>query len=188
LAGLAISAFATLDVADQENSFLDEIKKPICCYGTGKGLSERKVLYGHVFRNAMLIVIAAFRQCLSRVLWRIADPSRQSLAWMLGPFWASKSGGRTGITPILFGHGSSLGLHRLGGRYSLSDLMYVVVDRRIDFGKREAEPFMRYPAEPNGGGGGGGGPPPRLALTLPATVGRIGAFGFRDPVRNFAVR
>ncbi|MCL4167533.1 UNVERIFIED_CONTAM: hypothetical protein GTU68_004930, partial [Idotea baltica] len=54
-----ISAFATLTLLTK-NSFLDEIKKHYVMTARAKGLSERKVLYGHVFRNAMLIVIAGF--------------------------------------------------------------------------------------------------------------------------------
>jgi microcin C transport system permease protein len=54
-----ISAFATLTLLTK-NSFLDEIKKQYVMTARAKGLSERRVLYGHVFRNAMLIVIAGF--------------------------------------------------------------------------------------------------------------------------------
>jgi len=59
-----ISAFATLTLLTK-NSFLDEIKKQYVVTARAKGLSERKVLYGHVFRNAMLIVIAGFPAVLS---------------------------------------------------------------------------------------------------------------------------
>ena len=54
-----ISAFATLTLLTK-NSFLDEIKKQYVITARAKGLPENKVLYGHVFRNAMLIVIAGF--------------------------------------------------------------------------------------------------------------------------------
>jgi hypothetical protein len=54
-----ISAFATLTLLTK-NSFLDEIKKQYVMTARAKGLSESRVLYGHVFRNAMLIVIAGF--------------------------------------------------------------------------------------------------------------------------------
>ena len=43
-----------------KNSFLDEIKKQYVMTAKAKGLTETRVLYGHVFRNAMLIVIAGF--------------------------------------------------------------------------------------------------------------------------------
>ena len=54
-----IASFATLTLLTK-NSFLDEIKKQYVMTARAKGLSERSVLYGHVFRNAMLIVIAGF--------------------------------------------------------------------------------------------------------------------------------
>src|SRR5262249_23500387 len=54
-----IAAFATLTLLTK-NSFLEEIRKQYVMTARAKGLSERRVLYGHVFRNAMLIVIAGF--------------------------------------------------------------------------------------------------------------------------------
>lgn len=59
LTAIAVSTFATLTLLTK-NSFLDEIKKQYVITARAKGLSERQVLYGHVFRNAMLIVIAGF--------------------------------------------------------------------------------------------------------------------------------
>ncbi|PTW62826.1 microcin C transport system permease protein [Breoghania corrubedonensis] len=59
LIAMALSAFATTTLLTK-NSFLDEIRKQYVVTARAKGLSERKVLYGHVFRNAMLIVIAGF--------------------------------------------------------------------------------------------------------------------------------
>jgi len=59
VASLVISAFATTTLLTK-NSFLDEIKKHYVVTARAKGLGEREVLYGHVFRNAMLIVIAGF--------------------------------------------------------------------------------------------------------------------------------
>ena len=55
----SITGFATLTLLTK-NSFLDEIKKHYVMTARAKGVTERKVLYGHVFRNAMLIVIAGF--------------------------------------------------------------------------------------------------------------------------------
>ena len=49
-----ISAFATLTLLTK-NSFLDEIQKQYVITARAKGLSERRVLYGHVFRNGMLL-------------------------------------------------------------------------------------------------------------------------------------
>ncbi len=59
LLAMATHAFATTTLL-VKNSFLDEIRKQYVLTARMKGLSERKVLYGHVFRNAMLIVIAGF--------------------------------------------------------------------------------------------------------------------------------
>lgn len=56
---MVISGFASLTLLTK-NSFLDEIGKQYVLTARSKGLSEKQVLYGHVFRNAMLIVIAGF--------------------------------------------------------------------------------------------------------------------------------
>src|SRR4029077_16577174 len=59
LISMALGAFATTTLLTK-NSFLDEIRKQYVMTARAKGCSERQVLYGHVFRNAMLIVIAGF--------------------------------------------------------------------------------------------------------------------------------
>ena len=59
LTAMVLSAFATTTLLTK-NSFLDEIRKQYVVTARAKGLSQRQVLYGHVFRNAMLIVIAGF--------------------------------------------------------------------------------------------------------------------------------
>jgi microcin C transport system permease protein len=59
LIALGVSSFATMTLLTK-NSFLDEIKKQYVVTARAKGLSENRVLYGHVFRNAMLLVIASF--------------------------------------------------------------------------------------------------------------------------------
>src|SRR5690606_19474889 len=59
LTALVLSAFATTTLLTK-NSFLDEIRKQYVITARAKGLSEGQVLYGHVFRNAMLIIIAGF--------------------------------------------------------------------------------------------------------------------------------
>nr|WP_319385356.1 microcin C ABC transporter permease YejB [uncultured Roseibium sp.] len=59
LIALSLSAFATLTLLTK-NSFLDEIRKQYVITARAKGLGESQVLYGHVFRNAMLIVVAGF--------------------------------------------------------------------------------------------------------------------------------
>ena len=59
LIALSLSAFATTTLLTK-NSFLDEIRKQYVTTARAKGLTDRKVLYGHVFRNAMLIIVAGF--------------------------------------------------------------------------------------------------------------------------------
>ena len=59
MTALVLGSFATSTLLTK-NSFLDEIKKSYVQTARMKGLTERRVLYGHVFRNAMLIVIAGF--------------------------------------------------------------------------------------------------------------------------------
>src|SRR5919108_553055 len=59
LTAMVLGAFATMTLLTK-NSFLDEIRKQYVVTARMKGLPERRVLYGHVFRNAMLIIIAGF--------------------------------------------------------------------------------------------------------------------------------
>ena len=61
---MAVGAFATTTLLTK-NSFLDEIRKQYVVTARAKGLSERQVLYKHVFRNAMLLLIASFPAAVS---------------------------------------------------------------------------------------------------------------------------
>ena len=80
LIAMALGAFATTTLLTK-NSFLDEIRKQYVVTARAKGLSERQVLYGHVFRNAMLIVIAGFPGAfISRLLRRLAADRDDLLA------------------------------------------------------------------------------------------------------------
>ena len=65
---MAIGGFATLTLLTK-NSFLEEIHKLYVVTGRAKGLTEQRVLYGHVFRNAMIIVIAGFPAALVSILF-----------------------------------------------------------------------------------------------------------------------
>jgi microcin C transport system permease protein len=129
-----ISAFATLTLLTK-NSFLDEIKKHYVMTARAKGLSEARVLYGHVFRNAMLIVIAGFPAVFIGVFFggSLIIETIFSLAGL----------GRLGFEaavardyPIVFGTLFIFGLIGLIVGL-LSDLCYVLVDPRIDFERRE---------------------------------------------------
>ena len=78
LFALGIGGFATMTLLTK-NSFLDEIKKQYVVTARAKGLTERQVLYGHVFRNAMLLVISGFPGALSRSLLRRIPAHRNGL-------------------------------------------------------------------------------------------------------------
>ncbi|MEM9577314.1 MAG: microcin C ABC transporter permease YejB [Pseudomonadota bacterium] len=129
-----ISAFATLTLLTK-NSFLDEIKKHYVMTARAKGLSERRVLYGHVFRNAMLIVIAGFPAVFIGVFF--------GGSLIIETIFSLDGLGRLGFEaavardyPIVFGTLFIFGLIGLIVGL-LSDLMYVLVDPRIDFERRE---------------------------------------------------
>ena len=129
-----ISAFATLTLLTK-NSFLDEIKKQYVITARSKGLSEGKVLYGHVFRNAMLIIIAGFPGIFISVFF--------GSSLIIETIFSLDGLGRMGFEaavardyPVVFGTLYMFGL--LGLVIGLlSDLMYVWVDPRIDFEVRQ---------------------------------------------------
>ena len=68
LAALTVGGFATLTMLTK-NTFLEEIGKQFVLTARAKGLTERRVLFGHVFRNAMLIVIAGFPAAFIGILF-----------------------------------------------------------------------------------------------------------------------
>lgn len=129
-----ISSFATLTLLTK-NSFLDEIKKHYVITARAKGLTERRVLYGHVFRNAMLIVIAGFPAVFVSVFF--------GGSVIIETIFSLDGLGRLGYEaavsrdyPVIFGTLFVFGLIGLVMGL-LSDLMYVWVDPRIDFDTRE---------------------------------------------------
>jgi microcin C transport system permease protein len=129
-----IAAFATLTLLTK-NSFLDEIKKQYVVTAKAKGLSERKILYGHVFRNAMLIVIAGFPAVFIGVFF--------GGSLIIETIFSLDGLGRLGFEaavardyPVIFGTLFFFGLIGLVVGI-LSDLMYVFIDPRIDFESRE---------------------------------------------------
>ena len=130
-----ISSFATLTLLTK-NSFLEEIKKQYVMTARAKGLSEGKVLYGHVFRNAMLIIIAGFPGIFVSVFF--------AGSLIIETVFSLDGLGRLGFEsavnrdyPVLFG---TLWVFSLIGLLIglLSDLTYTLVDPRIDFESREA--------------------------------------------------
>lgn len=133
IAAYTISAFATTTLLTK-NSFLDEIKKQYVMTARAKGLKEGRVLYGHVFRNAMLIVIASFPAVFYGVFLggSILIETIFSLDG-LGRLGFEAAVGRD--YPVMFGTLFLFGLIGLVVKI-LSDLTYVLVDPRIDFEKR----------------------------------------------------
>ncbi|MEM8577680.1 MAG: microcin C ABC transporter permease YejB [Pseudomonadota bacterium] len=128
-----IGGFATLTLLTK-NSFLDEIKKQYVMTAKAKGLSERSALYGHVFRNAMLIIIAGFPGLFISVFF--------GSSIIIETIFSLDGLGRLGFEaavardyPIVFG---TLWIFALMGLLVgiISDLMYVLVDPRIDFERR----------------------------------------------------
>ena len=129
-----ISAFATLTLLTK-NSFLDEIKKQYVMTARAKGLTERRILYGHVFRNAMLIVIAGFPAVFVSVFF--------GGSLIIETIFSLDGLGRLGFEaavardyPVVFGTLYVFGLLGLVVGI-ISDLTYVWIDPRIDFETRE---------------------------------------------------
>jgi microcin C transport system permease protein len=128
-----ISSFAVLTLLTK-NSFLDEIKKQYVLTARAKGLSEGRVLYGHVFRNAMLIVIAGFPGLFLSVFFG----SSLLIEVIFSLDGLGQLGFRSAVErdyPVIFGTLFAFGLIGLVVGI-LSDLMYVFVDPRIDFERR----------------------------------------------------
>ncbi len=134
LTALVLSAFATTTLLTK-NSFIDEIKKQYVVTARAKGLSERKVLYGHVFRNAMLIVIAGFPGAFISAFF--------TGSLLIENIFSLDGLGRLGYLsvvnrdyPIVFG---TLFIFSLMGLVVslISDLIYTWIDPRIDFERRD---------------------------------------------------
>ncbi|WP_108660766.1 microcin C ABC transporter permease YejB [Acuticoccus kandeliae] len=134
LIALSLSAFATTTLLTK-NSFLEEIRKQYVMTARMKGLSEREVLYGHIFRNAMLIIIAGF-------------PGAFISAFFTGSLLIETIFNLDGLGllgfesvidrdyPIVFGTLYIFSLLALVVNL-VSDLTYTWVDPRIDFESRE---------------------------------------------------
>jgi microcin C transport system permease protein len=134
LFAMVLSAFATTTLLTK-NSFLDEIKKQYVVTARAKGLNSRQVLYGHVFRNAMMILIAGFPGAFISAFFTGS---------LLIEYIFSLDGlGRLGFEavlrrdyPIVFG---TLYIYSLMGLIVglISDLIYTWIDPRIDFERRD---------------------------------------------------
>ena len=132
---LTVGGFATLTMLTK-NSFLEEISKQFVLTARSKGLDDGRVLYGHVFRNAMLIVVAGFPAALIGVLF--------TGALLIEVIFSLEGLGLLGFEaalardfPVMFG---TLYMFTLVGLllHLVGDIAYTLVDPRIDFETREA--------------------------------------------------
>jgi microcin C transport system permease protein len=132
-AALVVGGFAGLTMLTK-NSFLEEIGKQYVVTARAKGLTEHRVLYGHVFRNAMLIVIAGFPSAFIGILF--------TGALLIEVIFSLDGLGLLGFEaainrdyPVMFG---TLYIFTLLGLLMnlLGDILYVAVDPRIDFEAR----------------------------------------------------
>ncbi len=133
VSAIMISGFATLTLLTR-NSFLDEIRKQYVMTARAKGLSENRVLYGHVFRNAMLLVIAGFPGAFLAAFF--------TGALIVETVFSLDGLGLLGFEsvvnrdyPVVLGTLYIFGLMGLVVKL-ISDMMYVWIDPRIDFERR----------------------------------------------------
>ncbi len=134
LTAMVIGAFTTLTFLTK-NSFIDEIRKQYVLTARSKGLTENQVLYGHIFRNAMLLIIAGF-------------PAAFVSAFLTGSLLIEAIFSLDGLGllgfesvikrdyPVVF---ATLYIFALIGLLVqlVSDFVYTIVDPRIDFESRE---------------------------------------------------
>jgi microcin C transport system permease protein len=134
LTAMVLSAFATNTLLTK-NSFLDEIRKQYVVTARAKGLSEHRVLYGHVFRNAMLIVIAGFPGAFISAFF--------TGSLLIENIFSLDGLGLLGFKsvvdrdyPVVF---ANLYIFSLIGLFVslISDLTYTWIDPRIDFDRRD---------------------------------------------------
>jgi microcin C transport system permease protein len=135
ITAMSLGAFATSTLLTK-NSFLDEIRKQYVLTARMKGLSERQVLYGHVFRNAMLIVIAGFPGAFIGAFFAGALLI-ETIFSLDGLGLLSFESIVNRDYPVVF---ANLYIFSLVGLLVnlVSDLTYTWIDPRIDFETREA--------------------------------------------------
>jgi microcin C transport system permease protein len=133
ITAMVIGGFASLTLLTK-NSFLDEINKQYVMTARAKGASETRVLYGHVFRNAMLLIIAGFPSAFIGILF--------TGALLIEIIFSLDGLGLLGFEaairrdyPVMFG---TLYMFTLLGLVMqiVGDIMYTIVDPRIDFSAR----------------------------------------------------
>ncbi|HET8730177.1 MAG TPA: ABC transporter permease subunit, partial [Moraxellaceae bacterium] len=133
---MSIGGFATLTILTK-NSFLDEINKQYVVTARAKGLTDNQVLYGHVFRNAMLIIIAGIPATLVGV-FLTGSLLIEVIFNLDGLGLLGFQSALSRDYPVIFG---TLFIYTLVGMLLklVSDLVYVMVDPRIDFESRETQ-------------------------------------------------
>ena len=133
ITALVISGFASLTLLTK-NTFLEEINKQYVITARSKGLSEKQVLFGHIFRNAMLVVVAGMPAALIHILF--------AGSLLIEVIFSLDGLGLLGFEsainrdyPVVFG---TLYIFSLMGLllHIISDLTYTLIDPRIDFEKR----------------------------------------------------
>ena len=129
---IVIGGFASLTMLTK-NSFLDEIGKQYVLTARSKGLSEKDILYKHVFRNAMLIIIAGFPSLLIKMLFT-GSVLIEVVFSLNGLGLLGYEAIMTRDYPVIFG---TLYIFALLGLVLklLSDITYSLVDPRINFEK-----------------------------------------------------
>ena len=130
---MVVGGFASLTMLTK-NSFIDELNKPYVTTARAKGLSEHDVIYGHVFRNAMLIIIAGFPAQLVKMLF--------TGALLVEIIFSLNGMGLLGYEaimtrdyPVVFGTMYIFALIGLVLKL-ISDITYSLIDPRITFDKQ----------------------------------------------------
>ena len=133
IAAIVISGFAGLTMLTK-NSFLDEINKQYVLTARAKGLGEEQVLYGHIFRNAMLIVIAGFPSAFLAIFFT-GSLLIEVIFSLDGLGLLSYESVMNRDYPVVLG---TLYIFALMGLITtlIRDVVYVLVDPRIDFAAR----------------------------------------------------
>ena len=135
LAAMMIGAFATLTLLTK-NSFLDQISQQYVTTARAKGLSETRVLWGHVFRNGMLIVIAGFPSAFIGILFG-SSVFIETIFSLDGLGLLGFESALNRDYPVMF---ATLYVFTLMGLFMglIGDLMYMIIDPRLDFEARGA--------------------------------------------------
>ena len=133
LTAMIVSGFAGLTFLTK-NSFLDQINQQYVITARSKGLTEKKVLYGHVFRNAMLIVIAGFPSAFIGILFS-SSLFIEVIFSLDGLGLLGYEAALTRDYPVIF---ATLYFFSLLGLIMgiIGDFMYSIIDPRIDFESR----------------------------------------------------